>query len=393
MRLLLGNLCRQDIEAALRVGLSVGLPLGMVHTIDRLDLAVYAAFGALTSLYGHGEASSRRSETQAVAAAAIVPTVVMAAAFAAVHGALWLLGVLLVALVIAVGTLGAVMKWVPRGEIFFVLVLMVLAQIPIAWTKVPLVVAVAAGSAGLSVLLSVLWGAADGWATPRLDEVRHRVALGLASLDRREHCIVILAAAAGVLSAWLLAIVLGIGHPFWAPVIVAALMPALAWAEVYRRMVHLVLGTLAGVGAAAVLFSWNPDHLQLIAIVVLCQAAAELFVARQHGVALLFISPLAIDMSNLGRGLPWQPLLIDRLAEAAFGTAIAFVVILAGRRILARIGYSGAPHWPGRLVADCEREIAFDGFRSLDRYDGPMQRVVAGRQRQRCRRALSPGAP
>ena len=39
-------------------------------------------------------------------------------------------------------------------------------------------------------------------------------------------------------------------------------------------------------------------------------------------------------MSNLSRGLPWQPVLIDRLTEAALGTAVAFLTIFVGRRIL-----------------------------------------------------------
>ena len=98
-----------------------------------------------------------------------------------------------------------------------------------------------------------------------------------------------------------------------------------------------VLGTLGGVAIATFLFSFDPGHLALIAIIIVCQATAEIAVSRNYGVALLFFSPLAIAMSNLSRGAPWQPLLIDRLAEAAIGTAVAFVVILAGRRILAKI--------------------------------------------------------
>ena len=85
---------------------------------------------------------------------------------------------------------------------------------------------------------------------------------------------------------------------------------------------------------ATFLFSFNPGHLALIAIIVVCQAAAEIAVARNYGVALLFFSPLAIGMSNLSVGAPWQPLLVDRLAEAALGTAVAFLAILVGRRIL-----------------------------------------------------------
>ena len=81
------------------------------------------------------------------------------------------------------------------------------------------------------------------------------------------------------------------------------------------------------------LFSFDPGHLALIAIIIVCQGAAEIAVARNYGVALLFFSPLAIGMSNLSRGAPWQPLLVDRLAEAALGTVVAFLAIVVGRRI------------------------------------------------------------
>jgi uncharacterized membrane protein YccC len=333
----LRHLHRHDVEVAMRVGVSVGLPLLAVFAIGRLDLAGYAAFGALTSLYGNGEIRHRRFETQIVAAVALVATIAVAAVFSAAHGPLWILSVLLVGTVLAAGTLGAAMGWVPRGEIFFVLPLLVLAQKPTAWTELSPALAAAAISASLSVLLGVLWRPREERSTLRLDELHHRAMQGFASLDRREHCVLILAAAAAVLSAWLLAIVLGVGDPFWASVTVASLMPALASVEIYRRMVHSVLGTLVGVGVAAVLFAWNPGHLELIAMIVLCQMAFLLFVARQYGVALVFLSPLAIGMSNLSRDLPWQPLLVDRLAETALGVAVAFVVILLSRGLLVKV--------------------------------------------------------
>jgi uncharacterized membrane protein YccC len=326
-----------DIEVAVRVGVSVGLPLFALYAIDRLDLAVYAAFGALTSLYGHGETSHRRFETLIVAAVGLIATIAMAAVFSAAHSPLWFLGVVLVATVLAAGTLGALMGWVPRGELFFVLVLLVLAHVPTAWSQLTLALAVAVGSASLSVLLGVLWHPREDRATLRLDRLYHRAVQGFVSLDRSEHCVLILVAATGVLAAWLLAVALGVGHPFWAPVTVAALMPTLASVDVYHRMVHLVLGTLLGVGLAAVLFAANPGHLTLIMIIVLCQIAIELFVARQYGVALMFLSPLAIGMSNLSRDLPWHPLLVDRLVETGLGAAVAFVVIRLGRSILSRL--------------------------------------------------------
>ena len=83
---------RQDIEAAARVGLSVGIPLFAMYGLDHLDLAVFTGFGALTSLYGHREQGRRRIETQIAAGAALAATVAVATAFSAAHGPTWLLG-------------------------------------------------------------------------------------------------------------------------------------------------------------------------------------------------------------------------------------------------------------------------------------------------------------
>jgi uncharacterized membrane protein YccC len=336
MRRLLADIHRHDIEGAIRVAVAVGVPLLVLYAAGRLDLAVYAAFGGLAMLYGHGEPAKKRVETQIVAGTGLVLTIAVAMAYSAAHAPAPVLGVLLAVTVVASATLGAAMRWVPRGEMFFVLVLLIIAGIPTSWDRLPLGIAVGAGGAALSVLLAWLIGAdrtepedeatSGGW--------RRRFAAGYAALDRGQHLVLVAAAALGVVTAWVLALVLGVGNPFWAAVTVAALMPALAAADIWRRTIHLMLGTLGGVGVATFLFSFDPGHLALIAIIIVCQGAAQIAVARNYGVALLFFSPLAIGMSNLSRGAPWQPLLVDRLAEAALGTAVAFLAILAGRRIL-----------------------------------------------------------
>jgi uncharacterized membrane protein YccC len=338
MRSFLAGIRRHDIESAVRVAAAVGLPLLALDAIGRLDLAVYAAFGGLAMLYGHGEPAKQRVETQAVAGVGLVATMAAAMAFSAAQAPVAVLGVLLAVTVIAAATLGAVMKWVPRGEMFFVLVLMIIANIPTDWDRLPLCLAVGTGGAALSVLLAVLNGIGAPGDEPKVAGWRRRVAAGYADLDRSQHLVLMVAATLGVLAAWLAALALGVGNPFWAATTVAALMPALAATDVWRRTLHLMLGTLGGVGIATFLFSFNPGHLALIAIIIVCQAAAEIAVSRNYGVALLFFSPLAIGMSNLGRGAPWQPLLLDRLTEAAIGTAAAFLVIPAGRRILKKIG-------------------------------------------------------
>jgi len=334
MRRLFADIHRHDIEAAVRVAAAVGLPLLALDAISRLDLAVYAAFGGLAMLYGHNEPAKKRVESQVVAGTGLVFTIAVAMAWSASHAPLAVLGVLLALTVIAGVTLGSAMRWVPRGEMFFVLVLLIIAAIPTNWESLPLSLAVGAGGAAFSVLLAAINGIGAPPGEERPDGWRRRIASGYADLDRRQHMVVLATAALGVLAAWSLALALGIGHPFWAAVTVAALMPALAAKDVWRRAVHLMVGTLGGVAIAALLFSFEPGPLALIAIIVICQAVAEIAVSRNYGVALLFFCPLAIGMSNLSRGAPWPPILVDRVAEAALGVAVAFLTIFAGRRIL-----------------------------------------------------------
>jgi len=334
MRKLFADIRRHDIEAAIRVAAAVGLPLLALDAVGRLDLAVYAAFGGLAMLYGHNEPAKKRVESQIVAGTGLVVTIAMGMAWSAAHAPVAVLGILLAFTVMAAVTLGAAMRWVPRGEMFFVLVLLIIAAIPTSWDHLPLAVAVGAGGAGFSVMLAVINSIGAPPDEPKPDGWQRRIAAGYADLDRRQHLILLAAATFGVLAAWALAQGLGIGHPFWAAVTVAALMPALGAKDVWRRAIYLMLGTLGGVAIATVLFSFDPGHLALIAIIIVCQAAAEIAVSRNYGVALLFFCPLAIGMSNLSRGAPWPPILLDRVAEAALGVAVAFVTIFVGRRIL-----------------------------------------------------------
>ncbi|TAJ95613.1 MAG: FUSC family protein [Reyranella sp.] len=314
--------------------MAVGLPLLGLEAIGRLDLAIYAAFGGLAMLYGHNEPAKKRVESQVVAGTGLVVTMAVAMAWSASQASVTALGLLLAITVMAAVTLGAAMRWIPRGEMFFVLVLLIVASIPTTWDRLPLALAVGAGGAAFSVLLAVINGIGVPRDEPEPDGWQRRLVAGYAELDRGQHLVVLAAATLGVLAAWMLALALGLGHPFWAAVTVAALMPALAARDVWRRAVYLMLGTLGGVAIATFLFSFEPNHLKLIAIIIVCQAVAEIAVSRNYGVALLFFCPLAIGMSNLSRGAPWPPILVDRVVEAALGVAVAFVTIFAGRRIL-----------------------------------------------------------
>jgi hypothetical protein len=336
------DLLTHDIKAAVRVGASVGLPLAALYLAGRLDLAVFGAFGGLASLYGHSETNLQRIETQIVAAVFLTVTIAAAAAYAAYagpQGMPWLLPVLLVVTVLGAGTLGAILRWVPRGEIFFVLALMVIASLPMSWGKMWQGTLVAAATGMLCVILSTVSGGHPADARKAMAALRARARNGNAALDVGRNKIAIGVTAAAILAGWLIAsMVLGIPHPYWTSIAIAAVMPVLGSARVRRQTAHLILGTAAGVALGALIFAFEPGHLALLTMIVLCQTAAEFFVGRQYGLAMMFFCPLAIGMANLNVGQPWGPLLSDRFAETLLGSAIAIVAIVIRTRLLPRPG-------------------------------------------------------
>jgi uncharacterized membrane protein YccC len=94
------------------------------------------------------------------------------------------------------------------------------------------------------------------------------------------------------------------------------------------RGVQRVVGTLLGLGVAAVVLAWHPQGVTAVLAIVVLQVLTELFVGRNYAVALLFITPLALLMGQLAHESPVGPLLRDRLLETVLGAVVGAVVLL-----------------------------------------------------------------
>jgi uncharacterized membrane protein YccC len=92
------------------------------------------------------------------------------------------------------------------------------------------------------------------------------------------------------------------------------------------RGVHRVVGTLVGLGVAALLFAVDPTGLVLIAVIVALQAGAELLVGRNYALALVAITPLALLMVHLVAPVPSSVLLRDRGVETVLGVGVGLVM-------------------------------------------------------------------
>ncbi|WP_313408283.1 FUSC family protein, partial [Aeromicrobium sp.] len=128
----------------------------------------------------------------------------------------------------------------------------------------------------------------------------------------------------------------GLGHPYWASVGAAA---ATAGPSTRHRMVrglHRAVGTIAGVLVAAALLALDLGTLPTIVLVIALQVGAELLAGRNHAIALVLITPLALLMVQLGSPTPVSTLLADRLVDTVLGVAVGLVVVVAGDRWLTR---------------------------------------------------------
>lgn len=326
-----------DIEVGVRAGIAVVVPLTVLALMGRLDWGAYAAFGAFTSLYGRSEPYGLRLRSMCVAAIGLVVSIAAGALIAAFGAPLWVTVIALVA-VTAGGTLAASgFDLLPRGAIFYVFGLLVCAQIPTPVDELGprMLVAVLATAFALALGMS-------GWLLRRAAPDRFsglfrslgRVPRMTSVMRDRRTWLAVAQCVIGGLVAGAIALTLHTGHPYWAVVSAVVVIPSPRGAHTTRRAIERIVGTALGLGTAWLLLSPNPPTWVLILAVGICQCVTELLVGWFCAAALLFITPLALAVSELGNQSSVGLLLGDRLIETVIGACIGLVLVLIGRAIV-----------------------------------------------------------
>ncbi len=317
---------RGDHRVALRAAVSLGVPLLFLWVIGRVDLSVYASFGAFASLYGRFDAYADRIRMQAAAGTVVVGAMLVGTVLVLLDTPV-ALRMVVVSLLAAFAALAAYRwHWHPPGALFVVFAAGACASIP----AVPASLLHVALLGGGSVLFSVALTA--GIAVARRG-LRRTPARSTMTADADALWMAV-AVGSGALLAGVAGLVLVGDHWYWAMVgAVAALGGAQLTARIVRGVQRLV-GTLIGVAIAAGLLALHLPTLATIAVAVLLQAGAELYVNRNYGVAMFFVTPLALLMVELA--VPADPLVLltDRALDTAIGVVVgtAVAVVAAWRR-------------------------------------------------------------
>jgi len=308
-------------HVALRTGVSVGVPLITLWAVDRLDWSLYAAFGAFTALYGRSLVGAARTRMQSSAAVTFVASVVLGTAIALAPAAPWVLvgAAALWAAIIAL--VSERFAWAPPGAIFQVFALGACASAPaVAGDLLPALL-VSAAVAVFALLVGLVPGGPVRDAAPL-------PSLG-ALLRRREVRLHLLRylLAAGIAGA--IATAVGLGHPYWAAL--SAVVP-LAAADTAGRLLRAgqrLLGTFVGLAIAAAILAFHPSGLVAVLIAVALQVCAELLVVRNYGIALVFITPLALVMIGIAHPVDAGALIQDRAIDTVLGVAVGMALTLA----------------------------------------------------------------
>ncbi|MFD4945034.1 FUSC family protein [Streptomyces sp. NPDC058239] len=119
------------------------------------------------------------------------------------------------------------------------------------------------------------------------------------------------------------ALLLGLGHGYWAAISAAAVLHSINVRTAAQRAVQRTLGTVAGLMLALGVLAARPEPVVLVLVIVLLEFLLEYVVARNYGLGVVFLTPLALLLTDLVAPSPAGALVQDRALSSVLGIVIA----------------------------------------------------------------------
>ncbi|WP_158079268.1 FUSC family protein [Actinomadura sp. CNU-125] len=118
----------------------------------------------------------------------------------------------------------------------------------------------------------------------------------------------------------------GLSQPYWAAIAVCAVLQGQTLTGTWQRAINRSIGTVAGLGVAALLLPLHPHGVAVALIVGVLQFVVELLVARNYALAVMFITPLTLLLVEAAHpGASPVPFAESRLVNTLLGCAIGVV--------------------------------------------------------------------
>ncbi len=126
----------------------------------------------------------------------------------------------------------------------------------------------------------------------------------------------------GTGAAGALALVLGLGHGYWAAISAAAVLHSVNIRTTAQRAVQRTLGTVVGLLLALGVLGARPDPVVLVLVIVALEFLLECVVVLNYGLGVVFLTPLALLLSELAAPAPAGALVQDRALASLLGIAV-----------------------------------------------------------------------
>ncbi len=113
-------------------------------------------------------------------------------------------------------------------------------------------------------------------------------------------------------------------NPYWIPVSCAAVMQGASLYHIAQRSLHRIMGTFVGLGFCWGLLNISDNVVMLCFFIIMLQLIVEILVVRNYAFAVIFITPLAIFLSEAANPLIHSPndLIKLRLMETLIGSLL-----------------------------------------------------------------------
>ncbi|WP_432168126.1 FUSC family protein [Streptomyces sp. bgisy031] len=119
-----------------------------------------------------------------------------------------------------------------------------------------------------------------------------------------------------------LAVALGLEHSYWASISAAAVLHSINLRTTAQRAVQRTLGTIIGLLIALGVLATDPEPVALACVIVLLEFLLEYFVPRNYGLGVVFLTPLALLMSDLAAPTPAGELVAYRVLGSVLGIVV-----------------------------------------------------------------------
>ncbi|HEX3711456.1 MAG TPA: FUSC family protein [Trebonia sp.] len=126
---------------------------------------------------------------------------------------------------------------------------------------------------------------------------------------------------------------LGLDHSYWVALTAAAALQANNVTFLVRRSLNRLAGTIAGIGIAWPVFAAHPVPAVVAAVATACQFAGEVLIKGFYGLAMVFVTVLALSLYDLG--VP-QARIGTAVGARVLDTAIGVALVIALRLLLWR---------------------------------------------------------